>query len=103
MDSFLNALSYIIPLFQGKIFGVGCGQNHDLTVDGSTLWLAGISNYYRQNVFYYTTTYLRDQFFGDYCNLAINLILNWPNDGTTELDRASKYTLFLSAPFPHLS
>eukprot|EP01113_Clastostelium_recurvatum_P023978 TRINITY_DN285_c0_g1_i1.p1 TRINITY_DN285_c0_g1~~TRINITY_DN285_c0_g1_i1.p1 ORF type:complete len:679 (-),score=177.83 TRINITY_DN285_c0_g1_i1:96-2132(-) len=69
----------------GKLFGVGCGANHDLTVDGSRLWISGISMYYRQRTFYWTSTYLRNQALGDYCNLAINAILEWPNDGTSEL------------------
>eukprot|EP01113_Clastostelium_recurvatum_P016310 TRINITY_DN192_c0_g1_i3.p1 TRINITY_DN192_c0_g1~~TRINITY_DN192_c0_g1_i3.p1 ORF type:complete len:671 (-),score=219.98 TRINITY_DN192_c0_g1_i3:86-2098(-) len=71
----------------GKLFGIACGTNHDLTVDGSKLWLAGISLYFRQKTYFYTTTYKRNQFFGDYCNLPINSVLNWPNDGTSELTR----------------
>jgi len=27
----------------------------------------------------------KESFFGDYCNLPINLVLQWPNDGTAEL------------------
>jgi len=69
----------------GKLFGIGCGQNTDLTKDGSLLWLSGITATSKKEAFYYTTTYLRNQFFGDYCNLPINLILGWPNDGTAEL------------------
>jgi len=30
----------------------------------------------------------RESFFGDYCNLAINLVLQWPNDGTAEIKYA---------------
>jgi len=67
-----------------KIFGYGCGENFDLTTDGSKLWLAGIPTELRKEVFYYTTTYKQGQFFGDYCNLAVNLLLKWPNDGTCE-------------------
>jgi len=70
----------------GKLFGIGCGTNTDLTVDGSALWLSGIQTRVRQKTFFYTTTYELNTFFGDYCNLAINLILNWPNDGTAEFD-----------------
>jgi len=70
----------------GKIFGIGCGANNDLTIDGSSAWIKGITTRVRAKTYYYTTTYLRDQFFGDYCNLAIQLILAFPNDGTAELD-----------------
>jgi len=69
----------------GKLFGVGCGKNNDLTRDGAANWLTGISPESRKDVFSYTTTYKQGNFFGDYCNLPINLILQWPNDGTTEL------------------
>jgi len=69
-----------------KIFGMGCGANSDLAVDGSRLWLAGISAAARVDVYYYTTTYKLGNLFGDWCNLAVNLILEWPNDGTAELD-----------------
>ena len=47
--------------------------------------MSGISAEYRSKVHSYTTTYQQGTFFGDYCNLAMNLILQWPNDGTTEL------------------
>jgi len=71
-----------------KIFGFGCGENFDLTTDGSTLWLVGITADTRKQVYYYTTTYVQGKFFGDHCNLAVNLLLKWPNDGVTELDLA---------------
>lgn len=70
----------------GKLFGISCGENFDLTVDGAKLWLAGISLDVRKHIYYYTTTYQQGTFFGDYCNLAINFLLEWPNDGTAELD-----------------
>lgn len=72
----------------GKLFGIACGSNFDLTTDGAELWLAGISSKIRSRVNYYTTTYKLNTFFGDSCNVAINLILQWPNDGTTELKSA---------------
>jgi len=72
----------------GKIFGVGCGANSDLTVDGSTVWLAGISSATRSKIYYYTTTYEQGKLFGDWCNIAVNLLLAWPNDGVTELEYA---------------
>jgi hypothetical protein len=72
----------------GPIFGVGCGSNTDLSLDGSKAWLSGISPESRKEVAYYTTTYEQGKIFGDYCNMAINAILKWPNDGTTELNHA---------------
>jgi len=68
-----------------KLFGYGCGENFDLTRDGSSLWLSGITNDVRKQIHYYTTTYKQGTFFGDYCSLVTNLILEWPNDGTAEL------------------
>jgi len=76
-----------------KIFGYGCGENFDLTQDGSNLWISGITPASRKEVFYYTTTCKQGNLFGDYCNAAVNLVLSWPNDGTTEL----KYTKLESA------
>lgn len=73
----------------GKIFGVGCGSNSDLTRDGAVNWLTGISNDSREAVHFYTTTYKQGNFFGDYCSLPMNVILQWPNDGTTELKYAT--------------
>jgi len=73
----------------GKLFGVGCGSNTDLSTDGAKLWLAGISSEYKKEVSYYTTTYEQGKFFGDWCNLAMNALLEWPNDGTCEVVHAS--------------
>jgi len=70
----------------GSVFGVGCGDNFDLSLDGASLWLSGISTSAQNEVYYYTTTYKQGNFFGDYCSLPMNLILEWPNDGTCELD-----------------
>jgi len=69
----------------GEIFGIGCGSNTDLSRDGAVNWLAGISNEARQDVHFYTTTYQQGNFFGDWCSLPMNLILQWPNDGVVEL------------------
>jgi hypothetical protein len=69
----------------GSLFGVGCGENFDLTIDGANLWLAGISAAARANVFFYTTIW-KDSGFIKYCNLASNLVLTWPNDGTAEYE-----------------
>jgi len=72
----------------GKLFGAGCGANTDLTTDGARLWMAGISAEARKGVSYYTTTYEQGKFFGDWCNLIMNAVLEWPNDGTTEIENA---------------
>jgi hypothetical protein len=72
----------------GKIFGIGCGANNDLTRDGALNWLSGISMENRKVVHSYTTTYKQGNLFGDWCSLPMNLILQWPNDGTTELKYA---------------
>jgi len=74
-----------------KSFGVACGSNFDLTIDGAKLWLSGISTDTRENVYFYTTTYGDGGFFGDYCSLPMNMVLQYPNDGTTE---------FMYAPLP---
>jgi len=71
-----------------KVFGVGCGANNDLTPDGSQLWLTGISKEVRSEIYYYTSTYKLGNLFGDYCNMAVNMVLEWPNDGVTELEYA---------------
>jgi len=73
----------------GKIFGVGCGQNNDLSIDGAKNWLAGIHEDHPQYVYYYTTTYKQGNLFGDYCSMAINALLQWPNDGVSEIKFSS--------------
>jgi len=72
----------------GDIFGIGCGSNNDLSLDGSRSWLTGITTEIRKLCYFYTTTYEQNKFFGDWCNLPINAILQWPNDGTTEIKHA---------------
>jgi len=92
----------------GKVFGIGCGANSDLrsknllksfflpcgsryfisSRDGAANWLSGISSDARKDVYYFTTTYKRNTFFGDYCSAPMNVILQWPNDGVTELKYA---------------
>lgn len=69
----------------GEVFGVGCGSNTDLSVDGATNWMRGITAPVRSAVYYYTTTYEQGKLFGDWCNLAMNIVLQWPNDGTCEI------------------
>lgn len=98
----------------GEIFGVGCGSNSDLRYafysqtfrdsfphflkivlicifsrDGAVNWVSGISAATRADVHFYTTTYQQGNFFGDYCSLPMNLVLQWPNDGVTELTYAA--------------
>merc|ERR1711991_995699 len=70
----------------GSLLGVGCGENFDLTTDGSNLWLAGIQPAARKDVYFYTTKW-KDSGLVKYCNLAVNLVLSWPNDGTAEFDQ----------------
>jgi pimeloyl-ACP methyl ester carboxylesterase len=72
------------------VFGFGCGENFDLSLDGSALWLSGISHESRSQVYYYTTTYELglDALFDPFCLATVNLLLDWPNDGVTELDNA---------------
>jgi len=72
----------------GKVFGIGCGANSDMSTDGAANWLAGISMDSRKDVTFFTTTYKRNTFFGDYCSMPMNSILQWPNDGVTELKYA---------------
>jgi hypothetical protein len=73
----------------GNIFGVGCGSNTDLSLDGARNWLTGISTVTRSKVHFWTTTYEQGRFFGDWCNFAMNSILQWPNDGLVELQYAN--------------
>jgi len=70
----------------GKAFGAGCGANADLSTNA--LWIGTITNHSRQSVNYYTSSYKLGQIFGDYCNLAMQAVLDFPNDGTCEFDKA---------------
>jgi len=69
----------------GSMFGVGCGKNFDLSLDGSKLWEPSITTDTRSEIYYYTTTYKQGTWFGDSCSAAMNMILEWPNDGTAEI------------------
>lgn len=74
----------------GKLFGLGCGPNFDMTVDGATLWMAGISANALNQANYYTTQYDKGGLFGGgWCNMLTNALLNKPNDGTTEMKYAT--------------
>jgi len=64
----------------GGLFGVGCGSNSDLTRDGARLWLSGIPPSTAKDVDYYTTVYGSKA----YCVWGANMVLDKPNDGTTE-------------------
>jgi len=69
----------------GSWFGVGCGTNDNLTYSGASAWLAGIPTWARAKVNYYTTSFrITNWWTNDYCNFATDLVLNDPEDGTTE-------------------
>ena len=69
----------------GNWFGVGCGNNSNLNYSGASTWLAGIPNSSRAKVNYYTTSFKSTNWWtNDYCNMATDLVLSDPEDGTTE-------------------
>lgn len=69
----------------GSWFGVGCGTNNDLTYSGARAWLAGIPTSRRGAVNYYTTAFRSTNWWtNDYCQIATDLVLSDPEDGTTE-------------------
>ncbi len=68
----------------GSIFGAGCGTNTDLTYSGASNWLSTIPSWARSQVDYYTTSFSTKWWRYDYCNIATDLFLNDPEDGTTE-------------------
>ncbi|MBK8284691.1 MAG: conditioned medium factor [Ahniella sp.] len=68
----------------GSIFGVGCGTNANLTYSGASSWLAGISTTSRAKVNYFTTSFTDRSWVYDYCNVATDVLLSDPEDGTTE-------------------
>ena len=69
----------------GSWFGVGCGTNSNMTYSGASSWLAGISTTSRAKVNYYTTAFRTTNWYtNDYCNVATDLVLSDPEDGTTE-------------------
>ena len=71
----------------GDIFGVGCGYNGNLTTSGASAWLSGIPTWARSQVNYYTTSFTDKWWRYDYCNIASDLVLSDPEDGTTEKSR----------------
>jgi len=68
----------------GEIFGIGCGTNWDLTYDGARLWLSGIPSWARNRVYYATASFEDKWWRYDYCNMASDLVLDDPDDGTIE-------------------
>ncbi len=69
----------------GSWFGVGCGTNDNLSYSGASAWLAGIPNSSRAKVNYYTTSFRSTNWWtNDYCQIATDLVLSDPEDGTTE-------------------
>ncbi len=68
----------------GQIFGAGCGSNYDLTYSGAANWLSGVPTWARNAVNYYTTSFTDKWWRYDYCHLVTDLLLNDPDDGTTE-------------------
>lgn len=71
----------------GAIFGIQCGANTNLTVSGGGAWLSGIPTWARSKVNYYTTSFTKKWWRPDWCNIASDLILSDPEDGTTERSR----------------
>jgi len=74
----------------GKVIGIGCSANNDLTVDGAALWLNTIPADKRKQVYYATSQYKTGSLI-NYCNIGANAVLKWPNDGVVDLDHASLY------------
>lgn len=68
----------------GSIFGVGCGTNANLTYSGASSWLAGIPSWARAKVNFHTTSFTDRSWVYDYCNMATDVLLSDPEDGTTE-------------------
>lgn len=68
----------------GEVFGAGCGSNTDLTYSGAANWLSTIPSWARAEVDYYTTSFDTSFWTYDYCHLATDLLLDDPEDGTTE-------------------
>jgi len=72
----------------GSALGVGCGSNTDLSRDGAPLWAAGISQTIRSELYFYYVQYGDKGFNTRWCNNAMNMFLEKPNDGTTEVNYA---------------
>ena len=73
----------------GNWFGVACGSNSNMTYSGASAWLAGVPAWARAKVNYYTTSFRHTNWWtNDYCNIASDLVLGDPEDGTVERDYA---------------
>jgi len=73
----------------GEIFGIGCGENFDLTHDGANLWQNSIPQAQRAAVNFYYVQYGDNGFATRFCNAAINTMMDKPNDGATEVAYAT--------------
>lgn len=62
--------------------GFACGTNGDMTISGGPTWLAGIPTWAREKVYFWTTSNS-----GSACNFFASLLLDDPEDGTTEMMR----------------
>lgn len=71
----------------GDLFGAGCGSNNDLSVSGAAQWLSTIPTSFRQNVWYWTTSFEDRAFQFDFCNIVSDLLLSDPDDGVIERSR----------------
>ncbi|GAM27159.1 hypothetical protein SAMD00019534_103340 [Acytostelium subglobosum LB1] len=67
----------------GSAIGIGCSANDGMTLDGAALWLSSIPMEKRA-IIYFTTTQYNTGGLVNYCNLAANSVLKWPNDGVTD-------------------
>ncbi|HST46111.1 MAG TPA: choice-of-anchor X domain-containing protein [Luteimonas sp.] len=69
----------------GNWFGVACGSNANMTYSGASAWLAGIPAASRAKVNYHSTSFRSTNWWtNDYCNIASDLVLGDPEDGTVE-------------------
>lgn len=68
----------------GDLFGVGCGTNTDLTYSGAANWLASIPSWARDDIYFATTSFTDKWWRPDWCNIASDVVLSDPDDGTTE-------------------
>ena len=69
----------------GNWFGVACGSNANMTYSGALAWLAGIPASSRAKVNYHSTSFRSTTWWtNDYCNIASDLVLGDPEDGTVE-------------------
>jgi len=65
----------------GRLVGIACGSNFDLTHEGAAMWSSLIPRSTREHI-YYTTTTWEGNF--SYCSLPLNSVLTFKNDGACE-------------------